>query len=265
MYFCPFFVPRYLLKAYTHRDHRDHRDLFTRVSLSGTHCHFPGHFLGGSPTSVHFPFPLPPCSLPPSSSMTGGGFWDTFCCFNKNSVNKNRYPTRPWLYTNYTVPKFQLRLLDPEPDAHHLINLPIFFSRQSVVRVGRIPDNNDVVLDCKRVPLLISRHHVDFVWNESKSQVEVRSSPASTNGTYLNNVLLPPDKPHVLRPGDTVSFGGPTFVTHNGVRMPNPFRYQVIESEHDYIRMDIRSPYVDSNARTAPPYVVKGTVVLPYF
>ena len=170
--------------------------------------------------------------------------------------------------TLLTVPKFELQLqqADPRLDSATLddskIDLPMLFgqSGQSSIKIGRHHTNDVVLSDCEHIPLLISRFHVEFVWNQVTGEVEVYPQPASTNGTYVNNKKL--DGVHFLRCGDCVSFGGPTYIVRDGVRMRNPFRYTVVESNQDLIVVHFRPSYL-SGKDLLPPIVIKPIVDVP--
>ena len=90
------------------------------------------------------------------------------------------------------------------------------------LRVGRHP-NNDLVLTSVGIPLLLSRQHALITYDgEQFTLVDLDT----TNGTYVNTIMLPRNGRRVLRPGDTVSFGGPTTVLREGIHLRNPFRYR---------------------------------------
>lgn len=163
-----------------------------------------------------------------------------------------------------TVPKLQLRLEQPEAGIDDVIDLPILFSHTQsghrAIQIGRHRTNNVVLPDCERLPLLVSRHHVEFVWNDNTGEVEVHPHPTSTNGTYVNNMKLNNTDVYILTCGDWVSFGGPTYVIRNDVCTRNPFLYKVVESEHDYIVVDIRPS--DCSTDTVSPMLIKHVGVL---
>lgn len=107
------------------------------------------------------------------------------------------------------------------------------------LRVGRHP-NNDLVLTSVGIPLLLSRQHALITYDgEQFTLVDLDT----TNGTYVNTIMLPRNGRRVLRPGDTVSFGGPTTVLREGIHLRNPFRY----------RFELWSPVVEAVQQVPPP------------
>ena len=87
--------------------------------------------------------------------------------------------------------------------------------------IGRTP-NNSLVLDHDELPLLISRKHARFSMENGRITLW---DLGATNGTWINDVKLPPQCSACLHPGDTVSFGGPACVMRQGRPVQNPFQY----------------------------------------
>jgi adenylate cyclase len=78
--------------------------------------------------------------------------------------------------------------------------------------IGRGLDNSIVVEDEARS---LSRHHAEIWWRDGETTV---CDLGSSNGTFLNEVPLPAQKPHRLREGDSVRFGSVVFVYRDEVR-----------------------------------------------
>jgi hypothetical protein len=68
---------------------------------------------------------------------------------------------------------------------------------RSPTRVGRLPDNDIVLMDPR-----VSRHHAEVVQNGGRWMVRDRGS---TNGVAVNGTIV---KEALLKPGDTISLGG---------------------------------------------------------
>jgi hypothetical protein len=67
--------------------------------------------------------------------------------------------------------------VSPSTDAHVCGWLRRAQRGAGEVRVGRHPDN-DVVLDARRVKLLLSRHHARLLWDAATAAYAVRVSPS---------------------------------------------------------------------------------------
>jgi hypothetical protein len=68
---------------------------------------------------------------------------------------------------------------------------------RSPTRVGRLPDNDIVLMDRR-----VSRHHAEVVQKRGRWMVR---DTGSTNGIAVNGAIV---KEAVLKPGDTISLGG---------------------------------------------------------
>jgi len=87
-----------------------------------------------------------------------------------------------------------------------------------VVSIGKHPQKNDLVLSDSRV----SREHA--ILRRVGDSYEI-TDLGSLNGTTLNGVALPPQKPHLLRHGDVIVLGQAgylTFQMHEEQRPPAP-------------------------------------------
>jgi hypothetical protein len=81
----------------------------------------------------------------------------------------------------------------------------------------------------------------------------------TTNGTYVNSVMMPRNGRRVLRRGSIVSFGGPVAVFRDGVNVRNPFRYR-FEPHVDDERALESLPADQLNAAVAAAVVENGGV-----
>ena len=92
----------------------------------------------------------------------------------------------------------------------------------SALTVGRHAHKNDVMLDCKLVPSLLSRQHAEI--HCDTEGVHYVMDKNTLNGTYLNGNLIPTG-PVPLKDGDIVAFGGPTNVLRDNTTLKNSFRF----------------------------------------
>ena len=88
--------------------------------------------------------------------------------------------------------------------------------------VGRHAHKNDVMLDCKLVPSLLSRQHAEI--HCDTEGVHYVMDKNTLNGTYLNGNLIPTG-PVPLKDGDVIAFGGPTNVLRDNMTHKNSFRF----------------------------------------
>lgn len=86
--------------------------------------------------------------------------------------------------------------LQTQAGAEYLLTMPS-------VTVGR--ENCDILLP---QDTLVSRNHARF---QVQGEVVTVTDLGSTNGTYINQVLLQPHIPQTIRAGDTVRIGNTTF------------------------------------------------------
>ena len=92
----------------------------------------------------------------------------------------------------------------------------------SALTVGRHAYKNDVMLDCKLVPSLLSRQHAEIYCDTEG--VHYVMDKNTLNGTYLNGNLIPTG-PVPLKDGDVIAFGGPTNVLRDNKTLKNSFRF----------------------------------------
>ena len=92
----------------------------------------------------------------------------------------------------------------------------------SALTVGRHAHKNDVMLDCKLVPSLLSRQHAEI--HCDTEGVHYVMDKNTLNGTYLNGNLIPTG-PVPLKDGDVIAFGGPTNVLRDNMTHKNSFRF----------------------------------------
>ena len=88
---------------------------------------------------------------------------------------------------------------------------------------GRHAHQNDVMLECQRVPSLLSRQHAEI--HCDAEGVHYVMDKNTLNGTYLNGNLIPTG-PVALKDGDVVAFGGPANVLRDKKTLKNSFRFK---------------------------------------
>lgn len=96
------------------------------------------------------------------------------------------------------------------PDTARSIELP----HSDKLVVGRVDQGSSAQPDIDLVPYGalehgVSRFHASF---EVRHDTLIICDLGSSNGTYVNNLRLPPHQPHLLRDGDEIRFG--KLVTH---------------------------------------------------
>jgi len=94
-------------------------------------------------------------------------------------------------------------------------------SLKNPVMVGRHASNS-ITLDHPELPLLISRYHAKFLFEDGRV---ILQDLKATNGTYVNEQKLPCGARATLQDGDVVSFGGPGSIMKDGQPFCNPFIY----------------------------------------
>ena len=92
----------------------------------------------------------------------------------------------------------------------------------SALTFGRHAHKNDVMLDCKLVPSLLSRQHAEI--HCDTEGVHYVMDKNTLNGTYLNGNLIPTG-PVPLKDGDIIAFGGPAKVLRDNTALENSFRF----------------------------------------
>ncbi|KAK3234531.1 hypothetical protein CYMTET_55082 [Cymbomonas tetramitiformis] len=99
------------------------------------------------------------------------------------------------------------------------------------VSVGR-HGNNDIILVCERIPLLLSRVHA-FIERRVVQGVSryILKDNKTTNGTYVGQNMIPSGQEQELDDGAVISFGGLTNVSRDGESKRNPYRFVFYERE----------------------------------
>ena len=142
-----------------------------------------------------------PGSTAPRSSGPGSGIASTVPAYAKLQRLSTDVPATPSLPDEISL---------PEPGS------------LSSLTVGRHAHKNDVMLDCKLVPSLLSRQHAEI--HCDTEGVHYLMDKNTLNGTYLNGNLIPTG-PVPLKDGDIIAFGGPTNVLRDNTTLKNSFRF----------------------------------------
>ena len=125
-----------------------------------------------------------------------------------------------------TPPYAKLKRLSTEvpstPSLPDEISLPEPGSLNALT-FGRHAHQNEVMLDCQRVPSLLSRQHAEI--HCDAEGVHYVMDKNTLNGTYLNGNLIPTG-PVPLKDGDVVAFGGPANVLRDKKTLKNSFRFK---------------------------------------
>eukprot|EP00854_Cymbomonas_tetramitiformis_P027093 gene27093-33327_t len=119
------------------------------------------------------------------------------------------------------------------PTAHLTLKLSDRYNKgECVVNIGRHDSNHFFLEDVFSAvrPRILSRYHASVKrgTEDEPSEDMYLEDRGSFNGTYLNERRLPPNFPHKITNGDTISFGGPRYVSRNGVVMKNPYHFVLL-------------------------------------
>ena len=104
------------------------------------------------------------------------------------------------------------------------------------VTVGR-RHGNYIRLECKRIPMLLSRDHAAFVFN-TDGTISL-DDMNSVNGTYLTRtgVVSKIDTQTVLMHGDIITFGDSLVSVYGRIQV-NPFQFRYIDTLPDSVVKD---------------------------
>lgn len=128
--------------------------------------------------------------------------------------------------------------------AQYVLNVP----EGRVFSIGRHA-SNDLILTSEEIPYLASRFHAQICVGE-RGYHWIKDT-GSSNGTYVNGVEMKGNMPYMLRPNDTITFGGPSNVVRDGNVKRNPFKFRFIPPhEHAYERVMNHGASVDSQTTT---------------
>lgn len=108
------------------------------------------------------------------------------------------------------------------------IRLQDFFDQKDTIVIGRGEDV-DVRLGISFGTELavVSRRHAEMkIIND---RLHIKTYQTSTNGTYINGTLSPPDEFVEVPDHSDIGFGGPEMIHHSGLDMqvPNPYFYRI--------------------------------------
>ncbi|KAK3242608.1 hypothetical protein CYMTET_47767 [Cymbomonas tetramitiformis] len=117
------------------------------------------------------------------------------------------------------------------PKIHLTLNLSEHYNKGTDwVCIGRHWINHIPLDDALGAPRLLSKQHawIGYRFDVDGGKNLYMGDKESVNGTFLNEQRLRPSYRYQVNHGDTVSFGGPQYISRGGVRMKNPFHFVLI-------------------------------------